>query len=276
MPARPDLGAARALARLYSAPPQRAALTTLCALEEEIGASLEPGLDHDVAHARLAWWREECTRTVAGSPSHPLTRELGTLFSSVPGTPLAGIGGFVDTAVWDLAAATFESRRELTAYCERWSGALLQPLARLAAPQAAAGEIGMLGVSLRESELLLTLAADARRGRLRLPLDELALAGVAPELLAQPPWTPPLAGILRERYRTVHETLTRNVELLSPAMRGALTGIIVWAALAARHCERAAHRLPQAPLSRDPHTLSDGWRAWRTARRAASGRGLRG
>lgn len=276
MPARPDFGAARALAQLYSAPRERAALSALCALEAEIGASLAPGLDHDVAHARLAWWREECARTVGGRPSHPLTRELGALFGCVHGTPLAGIGGFVDTAVWDLAGATFESRRELTAYCERWSGALLQPLAYRAAPQADAGEIGMLGVSLRESELLLTLAADARHGRLRLPLDELTGAAVAPELLAHPPWTPALAGILRHRYRTVHETLTRSVERLDPSVRGALTGIIVWAALAARHCQRAAHCLPQAPSRRDPHTLSDGWRAWRTARRAASGRGLRG
>jgi len=276
MPGRPDFGAARALAQLYSPPAQRAALTTLCALEAEIGASLRPGLDHDVAHARLAWWREECARTVDGRPTHPLTRELGALFVTVHGTALAGIGGFVDTAVWDLAAATFESRRELTAYCERWSAALLQPLAHLGAPHVPAGEIRALGMSLRESELLLALAADAHRGRLRLPLDELQRAGVAPESLAQPPWTAPLAGILRERYRTVREALTGSVETLAPSVREALPGIVVWAALAARHCQRAAQRLPRAPLTRDPQTLSDGWRAWRTARRAAAGRGLRG
>src|SRR5215469_611777 len=145
MPGRPDFGAARALAQLYSPPAQRAALTTLCALEAEIGASLRPGLDHDVAHARLAWWREECARTVDGRPTHPLTRELGALFGTVHGTALAGIGGFVDTAVWDLAAATFESRRELTAYCERWSAALLQPLARLGAPHVPESELRALG-----------------------------------------------------------------------------------------------------------------------------------
>jgi phytoene synthase len=276
MPGRPESSAARELAWLYSPPAQRRALATLGALEAEIGASLRPGLDHDVAHARLAWWREECVRTVDGQPRHPLTRELGALFGAVSGNPLAGIGGLVDTAVWDLAAATFESRRELGAYCERWSAALIEPWMRLGAPTVPSAEARALGMSLRESELLLALAADARRGRLRLPLDELERAGIAPESLARPPWTPPLAALLGERYRTVRAALTGSVDALAPSAREALPGIIVWAALAARHCERAANRLPQAPSRRDPQSLSDGWRAWRAARRAASGRGLAG
>jgi phytoene/squalene synthetase len=45
---------------------------------------------------------------------------------SVP--QLAGLSGFVDVAVWDLAGATFETRRELTAYCERWAAAMIEPL----------------------------------------------------------------------------------------------------------------------------------------------------
>src|SRR5882757_4888761 len=42
---------------------------------------------------------------------------------------LAGLCGLVDVAVWDLAGATFETRRELAAYCERWSAAMIEPLA---------------------------------------------------------------------------------------------------------------------------------------------------
>jgi phytoene synthase len=276
MPGRPDSSAARKLAWLYSPAAQRSALATLCALEAEIGASVRPGLDHEVAHARLAWWREECARTVDGNPTHPLTRELGALFNAVGGNPLAGIGGLIDTAVWDLASATFESRRELSAYCERWSAALIEPWIRLGAPAVPPADARALGVSLRESELLLALAAEARLGRLRLPLDELERAGIAPGSLAQPPWTPPLAALLGERYRTVRETLTAGVDALAPSAREALPGIIVWASLAARHCQRAVNRLPQAPARRDPQALSDGWRAWRAARRAASGRGLAG
>jgi phytoene/squalene synthetase len=58
-----------------------------------------------------------------------LTRELVKAYGPVPGgqpSPLAGISGFVDTAVWDLAGATFETRKELAAYCDRWAAAMFE------------------------------------------------------------------------------------------------------------------------------------------------------
>ena len=48
-PARPGPSATRALAWLYAPEPQRPLLAALWALEAEIGASLQPGLDHQVA-----------------------------------------------------------------------------------------------------------------------------------------------------------------------------------------------------------------------------------
>src|SRR6516225_6124755 len=99
IPAAPDASAARALAWLYSPPLQRPALEALCGIEGEIAASVAPGLDHQVAHARLAWWREECTRCAAGRPAHPLTRALGECFAGRDRAPLAGLAGLVDTAV---------------------------------------------------------------------------------------------------------------------------------------------------------------------------------
>src|SRR5215470_7653103 len=131
---RPDLSATRSLAWLYSSAPLRRAITALAALEREVGESLRPGLDHQVAHTRLAWWREECARTVHGGPNHPLTRELSALFAPLGAEALTGLAGLVGITVWDLSCSTFDTRRELTAYCERWSGAVIAPLMRLAVP----------------------------------------------------------------------------------------------------------------------------------------------
>ena len=93
--------------------------------------ALRPGLDHHVAHTRLQWWREECERAARGGAAHPLTRTLITALGdpqakSVP--QLAGLCGIVDVATWDLASATFETRRELEAYCQRWAAAMIEPL----------------------------------------------------------------------------------------------------------------------------------------------------
>lgn len=270
----PDLSPTRRLTWLYSSTVQRPALATLSELEREIGASLRPGLDHPVAHARLAWWREECVRTVQGSPAHPLTRELAALFAPFGPVPLAGIAGFVDTAVWDLSCATFDTRRELTGYCERWSAAMIAPLVSLVLPDAPAAQARTLGVNLREIELLLALAVEARAGRLRFPLDELERAQLPPESLAQPHWPPALAELLRHRHRELQASLGAALEALPPAARPALRGLIVWATLACAASARAQKRLPQESTARDQHAPLDAWRAWRAARRVDAQRTL--
>ncbi|HEY0768670.1 MAG TPA: squalene/phytoene synthase family protein [Steroidobacteraceae bacterium] len=272
MPARPDWPPTRTLAWLYSPVTQRPLLAALCGIESELAVSLGAGLDHQVAHLRLGWWREECERCTQGRPAHPLTRALAANFAPAERAPLAALTGVVDTAIWDLAAAAFDSRLELTAYCERWSAALIEPLARFALPGIAAGSCRALGRGLREIEMLSALAGDARAGRLRLPLDELARAHVPPESLAQPPWAAGLAGLVRERHRQLRAELAASVDALARHEQAALRGLMVWAALAWSYSLRAERALPGAITSGDHHRPLDGWRAWRAARRADAGR----
>ncbi len=270
--ARPDASATRALAWLYAPGAQRPLLAALCAIEDEIGASLKPGLEHQIAHLRLEWWRAECARTAAGTPAHPATRAAVASLAGRDPQLLAGLTGLVDAAAWDLAAATFETRRELTGYCERWAEAAIVPLARLAAPQAEAVAARALGAALREGELLAHLAGDARAGLLRLPLDELAAAGVDPPRLADPPWPAALVALLRTRHARLRTALAAAVASLPRAAQPALRALLVWAALTNGASRRAERRLPAALATRDDHGALDGWRAWRAARRAAAGR----
>ena len=270
--ARPPRSATRTLAWLYSPPPQRALLDALFALEEEIGTSLRPRLDHEVAHARLAWWREECARCARGEPAHPLTRALLACFAGRDPAPLAGVGGLIDTATWDLAAATFETRRELDAYGARWADAVIVPLAALGAPQLEPGVARALGAALRELQLLADLPRDALAGRLRLPLDELAAAGVETAALGRPPWPPGLAALLRARHAALRGRLGGAVATLTPGGQARLPGLMIWAALAHASSRRAERRLPQAHPGGDDSAVLDGYRAWRAARLAGEGR----
>jgi 15-cis-phytoene synthase len=268
---RPELPRTRALARLYSTPQQRAVLDPAAGIEAEIAASVRPGLAHEVAHARLAWWREECSRCAQGQARHPLTRALA---ASLPGRPelLAGLNGFTDTATWDLAQATFESQRELTAYCQRWSAAMVAPLLGQAAGDGAAAD--SIGVPLRELELLLALVPDARMGRVRVPLDDLARSGCTPEALTRPPYPQALAALLAVRHRELRAALATAVAALPVPLQQQLRGVLVWVALTRQHSLAAERALPAAALSCHHHTPLDGWRAWRAARRATAGQGL--
>jgi 15-cis-phytoene synthase len=263
---------ARTLARLYCPAPQRSAFEALLGIEAQIRAPLSGGTAHEVAHARLAWWREECLRLAAGEPLHPLTRTLGAHFSAATRPALSAVGGLVDLATWDLAAATFESRRELEAYTGRWSAALVGPLAQLALPAPAHPRALALGSRLHELELLNALGADARAGRLRLPLAELAAAPVAPEALTQQPWGAPLTALVRAQHEQARAGLAHALAALAPAEQAALAGLLVWAVLASAHSQRLVAALPYARRPGDHHAALDGWRAWRAARRAARGR----
>ncbi len=270
MSEKPEAQTPRFLAWLYSTPLQQPVLASLCGIEREIAASVRPGVDHHVAHTRLEWWREECQRCAAGLPVHPLTRELRShLEQLTPGkrveAALAGLPGLVDAATWDLASATFERREELTAYCRRWAAAMIVPLAF------AEADLTGLGAALCELELLGRLAGDARAGRLRIPLDELERAGIAPAALATPPWPPELARILRERHQALRRQLAAAVASLAPQIQRSARGLLVWAALAWQASQRAERALPRAPSASLWSAAAANWRAWGTARAAARG-----
>ena len=291
MPATPESHSARYFALLYSPASQRLVLDALFGIEREIFESLRPGLDHHVAHSRLQWWREECERAAAGRPVHPLTRALvdavtGTgggagALSSVKlraGLPqLAGLCGLVDVAVWDLAGATFETRRELTAYCERWSAAMIEPLA----PRKPAGtpptsdtritHWGNLGAAMREIEMLSHLAREAHLGRLRFPLDELESVKADPGVLAKPPWPAAVVELLRARHESLRHEIARAVGEVDGVQQPALRGLLVWAALAGRSSQRAERALPDPFRLGRFDAVADAWFAWRVARRATIG-----
>jgi phytoene synthase len=281
----------RYFALLYASAAERAALDALFGIEREVLDSMRPGLDHHVAHSRLQWWREECERAARGGAVHPLTRALIASLGdpqakSVP--QVSGLCGIVDVAIWDLASATFETRREVEAYCQRWAAAMIEPLVGAALPSplpvARASEAALLasaertaawhalGAAICEIELLAALARDANVGRIRLPLDELEKAGADPTALAKPPWPEALATSIRARLTSLRGEIERSVAGLDREQQQALRGLLVWAALSWRTAERVERALPDRVQPGRFDAIGDAWFAWRVARRATVGR----
>jgi 15-cis-phytoene synthase len=268
-------GTPRYFAWLYSDAQLQALLAPLFGIETEINAALQPGLEHSVAHVRMSWWAEEAQRLHAGHALHPLSRALLAQWPHDAAAASAGpdVSGLVEVAAWDLAGATFETRRDLAQYCERWARAAILVATAAAAPdlpaQSAQQFASGLGAALCELEMLVALQHSARLGRLRMPLDELAALGVAPEALAQSPWPPALCQRLRERHGELRSALAAGCALLrTPMHRAALRGLLVWAALLERHSRRAEAALPTAWRRTRWDGVRDALRAWRAARRA--------
>jgi 15-cis-phytoene synthase len=287
----PDSRSARLLASLYSPPDERAVIDALLGIERELATSVEAGVDHSVAHARLQWWRDECERAGEGHGVHPLTQTLARAFatrghgSAAPGPAasapvLAGLAGFVDTAVWDLASATFDTRRELTAYCERWSNAMFLTAASHAAAGTSATNTSpgtgsawpALGAAIREIEMLSDLATEANAGRVRIPLDELEARGLDAEALAKTPWPAGLASLLAARHEALRAQLAISVAAISATAQPFVRGLLAWSALAWRQSKRAQTALPNRLRVERFDGLADAWTAWRAARRATKRR----
>jgi phytoene synthase len=264
---------ARALARLYCPAAQRAALDLLLDVEAQIRAPLGAAATHELAHVRLTWWDEECARVAAGEARHPLTRALATEFAGRDGA-LSRLGALVDLARWDLACATFESRRELDGYCARWSEALIGALARLLLPGADAAPALALGAALHTLELANALGPDAHRGRLRVPLDELARTGLDSAALTRARLEASAVTLVRGQHQRAQQALALAVHALDGAQQAALRPLLVWAGVTARHSRRAVRDLRRLRLQGEHRALLDGWHAWRIARRAARGRYL--
>jgi phytoene synthase len=271
----------RYFAWLYSPPDQQPVVQSLLGLEREIAGTTRTVTEHQVVHVRLEWWRQECDRFASGNPVHPLMRELLAVAHRQTLTDVPrGISGFVDVATWDLAGATFETRRELQAYCERWSAAMFETLAAYAA--LATAPVRSLGAAVREIEFLAELARDAHAGRLRIPLDELERAAIDPRTVARPPWPDALARLMRERLVSLRATVASNLDELrrgahpgaggapAPSDSARLRGLFVWAGLAGRLASRVERALPMPVSAGRTDTLAESWHAWRAARSAGT------
>lgn len=252
---------------LFADPAGRPVLETLCQVEAEVRQSLDPRLEHTVAHARLDWWREELERTIQGAPLHPLTRRL---VSFLRPAALGRLGGLIETTAWDLAQASFPTRRELSAYCTHRALAV-ELAAAHALSQRELQPWRAIGAALCEIELLAALDEEARQGRLRLPLDELESAGVHAEQLAAPPWPEALVALLASRHELLRAQL-RELGSVDRELQPGLRGLLVWMKLAWTLSLRAQAALPGALHARRLDALSDTWTAWQAARAALARR----
>jgi phytoene synthase len=268
-------GSARHLAWLYAPATARAGIAALLTLESEIAASTRPGLDHAVAHARLAWWQEEAGELARGRPRHPLGKQLADAFGAAALSP-PDLRGLVEVARLDLACAAFESQPELADYLAQWSQGLFRNLVLLncAGPDLRADVerfATAAGSAVRDIELVARLASDARLGRVHVALRPPPAAQSAHEPWQAQPWPPAEAGQLQERLLNRRRAVLQAASLLPASLRERQRAGLVWCTLAARLADRCAAALPlQYDAGRFEAPVA-AWRAWRAALAASRG-----
>jgi len=159
---------------------KRRAITALYAYCREVDDVVDECSDADLARAKLAWWRKEIAGTFAGAAQHPVAKALIPVVRQFE-LPQARFHEIIDGMAMDLQYNRYPDFATLQSYCYRVAGAVGLMAAQIFGYRdpATLRYAENLGTAFQLTNIIRDVGEDARRGRVYLPLDELARFGVA-------------------------------------------------------------------------------------------------
>jgi phytoene synthase len=159
---------------LFLQPERRRAITALYALCREVSDIVDECADTGVAHAKLAWWRQELARLYAGTPQHPVTRALQ------PALPAFGIehqrlAEIIDGMEMDLNQNRYLDFPALEKYCHRTAGVVGLLAATIFGyrDEQTLAYAHTLGLAFQLTDIICDIGEHSRKGRIYIPMSEL-------------------------------------------------------------------------------------------------------
>jgi phytoene synthase len=161
----------------------------------------------------VAFWRAELARCYEGGvPQTPQGRGLQPFITEF-NLPRQAFEDVVDGVAMDLDTSRYRTFDELFEYCRRVASAVGLICVRIFGcqnPKAADYALN-LGVALQLTNILRDIPDDLSRGRVYLPLDDLAAHGCSVEDLAKGQLSEPVARLLRFECDRAHEFYRRAI-----------------------------------------------------------------
>jgi len=254
---------------LYAPAEMREAATALFVVDAEIREAAQ-SVNHDVAHTRLQWWRQEVERLINATPQHPAARLLNP-DGNRKRHEFAQLHESIAAADMDLARMTYVNLQELRAYASRSGGSIAELLASLLAPgdldAATRTAANRVGAGVRLTEIVRDCRADACGGRLYVPLDRLDAHGVVLEELTTAEFKPAARAALRELHDAIARDLDTALTDIAHAGRSYLRPLVVLGRLHRQLLKRMAALDFNVGKERvELGTFAKPWTAWRAAR----------
>jgi phytoene synthase len=164
---------------LFLPPERQRAIVALYAFCREVDDAVDECDDPQQAADTLAEWRAEIDELYAGRPRHPVTQALQTALSRFR-LSRERLLEIVDGMEMDLRQTRYPDFEALSLYCYRVASAVGLLAAEIFGytdrrTQRYAHDLGM---AFQLTNIIRDVGEDARRGRVYLPLDELARFGV--------------------------------------------------------------------------------------------------
>jgi phytoene synthase len=224
----------------------------------------------------LARWREELDRVYGGAPERAISRALAQNVRRF-NIPRRYLEEVIDGVEMDLSRRRYQTFPELSLYCRRVASAVglicieifgyRNPATRLYAER--------LGIAFQLTNIIRDVREDAERGRIYLPLEDLARFGVPEDGILKGAYTPEFRALMefeaaraRQYYREAEQALSPEDR---PAMLAAEGMRLIYAALLER-IARSGYRVLDRRLSlsatRKLYLVGRAWagsRLWRAA-----------
>jgi phytoene synthase len=166
----------------------------------------------------VAFWRAELARCYeGGTPETPQGRHLQPFVTPLD-LPRQAFEDVIDGVAMDLDTTRYQTFEELYEYCRRVAAAVGLICIRIFGCRGArAAEYAVnLGVALQLTNILRDVKDDLGRGRLYLPLDDLAAAGCSVEDVMAGRMTEPVRRLVEFECRRARDFYTRARDARPP------------------------------------------------------------
>ncbi len=222
----------------------------------------------------LARWREELDRVYSGAPTRALSRALADSARRFK-IPRELFEEIINGVEMDLSRKRYQSWEELRPYCYRVASALglicieifgySNPSAKLYAEN--------LGLALQLTNILRDVREDAVRGRIYLPLEDLARFNVSEQEILGGVYSPNFVRLMDFEARRARELYALAQSELAPEDRATLLTAeamrLIYAALLERIINSNYRVLDRRHSLSAPHKLYLVGRAWAEGRMSA-------
>jgi phytoene synthase len=171
---------------LFLPPDRRRAIIALYAFCREVDDVVDEVREPGVARAKLMWWREEIGRVYHGKPHHPVALALAEVVGPYD-LKESELEEIIEGMAMDLEYNAYPDFDALKVYCHRVAGMVGQLSAKIFGYQDPRTNdyAEALGIAFQLTNIIRDVGEDARRGRVYLPLHELAEYGVTSDDLVQ-------------------------------------------------------------------------------------------
>ena len=255
---------------LFLPPERRRAITALYAFCREVDDVVDEASDPQLAQTRLAWWRAEIGRLLAGEPQHPVARALAPAVERF-GVSAQRLNEIIDGMQMDLTQSRYLDFAGLERYCYHVAGVVgLLSAGIFGYRDARTLEFAKdLGIAFQLTNIIRDVGEDARKNRIYLPMEDLKTFGVTAADITGARYGEPFVELMRFQARRARSYYDKALaELPAEDRRAQRPGLImaaIYRTLLAE-LERDAFRVLDRRTSLTP--LRKLWIAWKTWLRA--------